>query len=259
MSKDVVKVDEFEALAKKKMPKMAFDYYASGAEDEHTLQQNRDAFSRIRLRPRILVDVSSVNTSTTVLGFRIAMPIMVAPAALHKLAHPEGEVATARAVSAADTIMILSTTSSCSMEEVAAAAPGVRFFQLYVYKDRQISQHLVRRAEEAGFSALVLTVDTPRLGRREADLKNNFTLPPHIANPNMEAFVQHDKKDRTGSSMLASWADKLFDRSLSWKDVKWLKSITKLPIILKGILNGEDGKHCCSIASLLPATITVVL
>jgi (S)-2-hydroxy-acid oxidase len=172
MSKDVVKVDEFEALAKKKMPKMAFDYYASGAEDEYTLQQNRDAFSRIRLRPRILVDVSSVNTSTTVLGFRIAMPIMVAPAALHKLAHPEGEVATARAVSAADTIMILSTTSSCSMEEVAAAAPGVRFFQLYVYKDRQISQHLVRRAEDAGFSALVLTVDTPRLGRREADLKN---------------------------------------------------------------------------------------
>ncbi|CAK9220921.1 unnamed protein product [Sphagnum troendelagicum] len=238
MSKDVVKVDEFEALAKKKMPKMAFDYYASGAEDEYTLQQNRDAFSRIRLRPRILVDVSSVNTSTTVLGFRIAMPIMVAPAALHKLAHPEGEVATARAVSAADTIMILSTTSSCSMEEVAAAAPGVRFFQLYVYKDRQISQHLVRRAEDAGFSALVLTVDTPRLGRREADLKNKSidqgTSVIIIFYTLVVVFSQ------TGSSMLASWADKLFDRSLSWKDVKWLKSITKLPIILKGILNGED-------------------
>ncbi|CAM6056606.1 unnamed protein product [Sphagnum tenellum] len=238
MSKDVVKVDEFEALAKKKMPKMAFDYYASGAEDEHTLQQNREAFSRIRLRPRILVDVSSVNTSTTVLGFRIAMPIMVAPAALHKLAHPEGEVATARAVSAADTIMILSTTSSCSMEEVAAAAPGVRFFQLYVYKDRKISEHLVRRAEDAGFSALVLTVDTPRLGRREADLKNKSidqgTSVIIIFYTLVVVFSQ------TGSSMLASWADKLFDRSLSWKDVKWLKSITKLPIILKGILNGED-------------------
>ncbi|CAK9202593.1 unnamed protein product [Sphagnum troendelagicum] len=271
-SQELVNLDEFEALAKTKLPKMAFDYFASGSEDEYSLRENRNAFSRIRLRPRILVDVSSVDTSTTVLGFRISMPIMVAPTALHKFAHPEGEVATARAISAADTIMILSSSSSCSMEEVAATGPGVRFFQLYVYKDRNITTRLVHRAEDAGYSAIVLTVDTPRLGRREADLKNKFKLPPHVSYKNVEGLLNVNNLEKTSDSELAAWADNLFDRSLNWKDVKWLQSITKLPVILKGILTVEDAilavqagaagimvsNHGARQLDYVPATISVL-
>jgi len=204
------------------------------------LRENRAAFSRIRLRPRILVDVSNIDLATSVLGFQIDMPIMVAPTALHKLAHPEGELATARAAAAANTLMVLSSSSSCSMEEVAATGPGFRFFQLYVYKDRNITRTLVRRAEQAGYQAIVLTVDTPRLGRREADIRNGFQMPPHVVYKNMEGLMNLKRMDLTSKSMLASWADSHFDRTLNWKDVEWLRSITKLPVLVKGILTAED-------------------
>ncbi|CAM8955889.1 unnamed protein product [Rhodiola kirilowii] len=175
---EITNVMEYEAIAKEKLPKMAYDYFASGAEDQWTLKENRDAFSRILLRPRILVDVSKIDLATTVLGFNISIPIMIAPTALQKMANPEGDCATARAASAAGTIMTLSTLATSSVEEVAATGSGIRFFQLYVYKDRNVVIQLVRRAERAGFKVIVLTVDTPRLGRREADIKNRFTLPP---------------------------------------------------------------------------------
>lgn len=233
-------VDEYEVLAKRRMPKMVFDYFANGSEDQVSLRENRTAFSRIRLRPRILVDVSNIDLATSVLGFQIDMPIMVAPTALHKLAHPDGELATARAAAAANTLMILSSSSSCSMEEVAATGPGVRFFQLYVYKDRNITRTLVRRAEQAGYQAIVLTVDTPRLGRREADIRNGFQMPPHVVYKNMEGLMNLQRMDHTSKSMLASWADSHFDRTLNWKDVEWLRSITKLPVLVKGILTADD-------------------
>lgn len=230
---------EYEPIAKAKLPKMVYDYYASGAEDQWTLQENRNAFSRILFRPRILIDVTKIDMTATVLGFKISMPIMIAPTAMQKMAHPEGEYATARAASAAGTIMTLSSWSTSSVEEVASTGPGIRFFQLYVYKDRNVVAQLVRRAERAGFKAIALTVDTPRLGRREADIKNRFTIPPHLTLKNFEG-LDLGKMDKTNDSGLASYAASQVDQSLSWKDVKWLQTITHMPILVKGVMTAED-------------------
>ncbi|CAM6048611.1 unnamed protein product [Sphagnum compactum] len=241
MSTEIVNVCEYEEAAKRKLPKMVFDYYASGAEDEWSLKENRHAFERIRFRPRILIDVTSVDLSTTVLGFKISMPIMVAPTAMQRMAHPEGELATARAAAAAGTIMTLSSWATSSVEEVASVGPGIRFFQLYVYKDRNVVAQLVRRAERAGFKAIALTVDTPRLGRRESDIKNRFALPPHLTLKNFEG-LDLGHMEKTSDSGLASYVAGQIDRSLSWKDVKWLQTITRLPILVKGVLTAEDTK-----------------
>ncbi|XP_042007151.1 peroxisomal (S)-2-hydroxy-acid oxidase-like [Salvia splendens] len=238
---NITNVMEFEAIAREKLPKMVYDYYASGAEDQWTLQENRNAFSRILFRPRILIDVSKIDTSTNVLGYNISMPIMVAPTAMQKMAHPEGELAIARAASAAGTIMTLSSWATSSAEEVSSAAYGIQFFQLYVFKDRNIVQQLVRRAEKAGFKAIALTVDTPRLGRREADIKNRFALPPHLTLKNFEG-LDLGTIDKSNDSGLATYVADQVDRSLNWKDVKWLQSITKLPILVKGVLTAEDAR-----------------
>uniref|UniRef100_A0A3Q7HLC0 (S)-2-hydroxy-acid oxidase n=1 Tax=Solanum lycopersicum TaxID=4081 RepID=A0A3Q7HLC0_SOLLC len=220
----VTNVMEYEILAKKRLPKMIYDYYASGAEDQWTLQENRNAFSKILFRPRILVDVSNIDTTTSVLGYKISMPIMVAPTAMQKMAHPEGECATARATSAAGTIMTLSSWGTSSVEEVASTGPGIRFFQLYVYKDRNVVMQLVKRAERAGFKAIALTVDTPRLGRREADIKNRFVLPPNLSLKNFEG-LDLGKIDKTDDSGLASYVAGQVDQSLSWKTSSFFWSI----------------------------------
>ncbi|KVI02111.1 Aldolase-type TIM barrel [Cynara cardunculus var. scolymus] len=201
---EVTNVSEYQAIAKEKLPKMAYDYYASGAEDE--------------FRPRILIDVSKIDLTTTILGFKLSMPIMIAPTAFQKMAHPEGEYATARAASSAGTIMTLSSWATSSVEEVASTGPGIRFFQLYVYKDRNVVAQLVRRAEKAGFKAIALTVDTPRLGRREADIKNRFTLPPFLTLKNFEG-LNLGKMDEANDSGLASYVAGQIDRTLSWKGV----------------------------------------
>ncbi|CAN1335657.1 Glycolate oxidase [Linum perenne] len=239
----VTNVMEYQAIAKQKLPKMAYDYYASGAEDEWSLAENRNAFSRILFRPRILIDVTKIDITTTVLGFKISMPIMIAPTAFQKMAHPDGEYATARAASAAGTIMTLSSWATSSVEEVASTGPGIRFFQLYVYKDRNVVAQLVRRAEKAGFKAIALTVDTPRLGRREADIKNRFTLPPYLTLKNFEG-LNLGKMDQVqaNDSGLASYVAGQIDRSLSWKDVQWLQTITSMPILVKGVLTAEDAR-----------------
>ncbi|KAJ1430606.1 FMN-dependent dehydrogenase [Sesbania bispinosa] len=236
---EITNVTEYEAIAKEKLPKMVYDYYASGADDQWTLKENRNAFSRILLRPRILIDVSKIDLTTTVLGFKISMPIMIAPTAMQKMAHPQGEYATARAASAAGTIMTLSSWSTFSAEEVASAGPGIRFLQLYVLKDRNAVTQLVRRAENAGFKAIVLTADSPVIGRREADIKNRFTLPPYVKLKNFEG-MDFEKLDKTNDSGHTSKVAGLYDQSLNWKDVKWLQTITSLPIIVKGVLTAED-------------------
>ncbi|WZZ29205.1 hypothetical protein YC2023_012606 [Brassica napus] len=203
-------------------------------------------------RPRILIDVSKIDMTTTVLGFKISMPIMVAPTAMQKMAHPEGEYATARAASAAGTIMTLSSWATSSVEEVASTGPGIRFFQLYVYKNRKVVEQLVRRAEKAGFKAIALTVDTPRLGRRESDIKNRFTLPPNLTLKNFEG-LDLGKMDEVSihqilssiianDSGLASYVAGQIDRTLSWKDVQWLQTITSMPILVKGVITGEDAR-----------------
>ncbi|KAK2384005.1 Aldolase-type TIM barrel family protein [Trifolium repens] len=235
---NITNVDEYAAIAKEKLSKVIYDYYASGAEDQWTLKENRNAFSRILLRPRILIDVSKIDLTTTVLGFKISMPIMIAPTGQHKMAHPEGECATARAASAAGTIMTLATGATFSVEEVASTGPaGIRFLQLYMFKDRNVATQLVRRAEKAGFKAIVLSVDSV-IGRREANIKNRFTFPSYVRLKHYEGMGLIRTKD----SSPASATNGIYDRSLNWKDVKWLQTITSLPIILKGVLTAEDTK-----------------
>uniref|UniRef100_A0A0D9X1H7 (S)-2-hydroxy-acid oxidase n=1 Tax=Leersia perrieri TaxID=77586 RepID=A0A0D9X1H7_9ORYZ len=226
-----VNVREYQELAKKALPKMAYDYINGGAEDEHTLRENIAAYGRIILRPRVLVDVSKIDMSTTLLGYNMPSPIIVAPTGGHKLAHPEGEKATARAAASCNAIMVLSSGSSYKIEDVASSCNAIRFYQLYVYKWREVSERLVRRAESCGFKALVLTVDTPMLGRREADIRNKMVFPPSA---NLEELKKINV-DTTGGSQLEGFARATLDPSLSWKDIEWLKSITTMPILLKGI------------------------
>uniref|UniRef100_A0A1D1Z369 (S)-2-hydroxy-acid oxidase n=1 Tax=Anthurium amnicola TaxID=1678845 RepID=A0A1D1Z369_9ARAE len=238
MENDPVNVNEFEKLARQALPKMYYDYFSGGAEDQFTLRENIEAFRRITFQPRILVDVSNINMSTTILGYKISAPIMIAPTGMQQLAHPEGEVATARAAAACNTIMVLSFSSNCTIEEVAASCDAVRFYQLYVYKRRDISAKLVERAERHGYKAIVLTGDTPKLGRREADIKNKLVM-PRLKNLEGLLSVEIDAK---GGSNLQAFASELHDASLSWKDIAWLKSITNLPIFIKGVLTANDAR-----------------
>ncbi|XP_023289079.1 peroxisomal (S)-2-hydroxy-acid oxidase GLO3-like [Orussus abietinus] len=172
---------DYERYALKHLKPSVRDYYRGGAGDEYTLNLNREAFKKYRIRPRVLRDVSKRDISTTVLGEKIAMPVGVSPTAMQRMAHPEGECANARATGAAGTVFMLSTLSTSSIEEVSQAAPNtIKWYQLYVYTDRNITLNLVQRAENAGFKALVLTVDAPLFGDRRADIRNKFTLPSHL-------------------------------------------------------------------------------
>ncbi|XP_075107356.1 peroxisomal (S)-2-hydroxyacid oxidase GLO4 isoform X1 [Nicotiana tabacum] len=236
MAGEPVNVNEFQELARQVLLKMYYDYYTGGAEDQQTLKENVEAFRRITIRPRILVDVSRIDMSTAILGYKTSAPIMIAPTAMHKLAHPEGEVATARAAAASDVIMGLSYMSTCTVEEVASSCDAVRFFQIYVYKRRDITALMVQRAERNGFKAIILTADTPRLGRREADIKNKMVAPQL---KNFEGLISTEYVNDNGSNIEALAAG-TFDASLCWKDIAWLKSITKLPILIKGVLTSED-------------------
>jgi 4-hydroxymandelate oxidase len=235
-----VNVFELEAIAREKLSREAYDYYASGAQDEVTLRENRAAYERLSLAYRVLVDVSRRELATSVLGQPVAMPILVAPTAFHGLATPEAEVATVRAAGAAGTVMILSTLSNTPVEQVVAAASGPVWFQLYVYRNRRATEGLVRRAEAAGCRALVLTVDAPFLGRRERDVRNRFRLPPGLAVANMLPEGYGDVPPAATDSSLAGYVASLLDSSLSWRDVAWLQSITTLPLLVKGIVRPDD-------------------
>jgi len=236
-----INIGDFERAARERMERTAFEYYAGAACDERTLAANCDAFGRILIRPRVLVDVSRVDLATRVLGESIAMPIMLAPTAFNRLAHPDGECAAARAAAKAGTLMVASTLSTCTLEEIAAAGAGPLWFQLYVYKDREVTKALVARAERAGFRALVLTVDTPLLGRRERDVRNRFALPEHLAVANF-ASIKMDAERWGTQSSFSAYVHNLFDASLTWEAVAWLRSLTTLPILLKGILTAEDAR-----------------
>ena len=232
---------DLEPLARAKLPAPIFDFIAGGAEDEATLRANRSAFESIEFRPRVLVDVSKVDTTTAVSGRTLPFPVMLAPVAFHRLATPEGEAATARAAAAAGTVMILSTMSTVPIEEVAAAAPGPKWFQLYCYGDRKISERMVGRAEEAGFEALCLTVDVPRLGRRERDYRHPLVFPSDIMPVNfIHEFDMSSMPEASRGTALSAFVANLMDQTLNWDTVDWLRSITKMPIFLKGILTPED-------------------
>jgi 4-hydroxymandelate oxidase len=240
---DALNLRELEALAAARLDPAAYDYYRGGAGDEQTLRENEAAWARLRLRPRALVDVARVDVATTILGAPAAMPVLVAPLAYQRLADPEGECATARAAAAAGAIMAVSTLATTSLEDVAAAAPGAaRWFQLYVFRDRGLSASLCARAEAAGYGAVVLTVDTPRLGRRERDLRNGFGLPPHLVNANFEGAIARGSAAAGGGSGLARLGDAHLDDSLDWGAVAWLRAQTRLPVVIKGVVRADDAR-----------------
>ncbi len=236
-----VHVGDLEALARRRMPGGAFDYFAGGAEDERTVALNREGFERFVFMPRVLIDVSHVSLATTVLGAPVASPILLAPTAYQRLAHPDGELATARAAGAAGTLMCASTMATRSLETIARAASGPLWFQLYVHPERERTERLVARAEKAGYRALALTVDTPRLGRRERDLRTSYRPPRNFVLANFEDGEATARwKDLPSRSRVAN---ALLDPALTWETVQWLKGITSLPIVLKGILRPDDARR----------------
>jgi isopentenyl diphosphate isomerase/L-lactate dehydrogenase-like FMN-dependent dehydrogenase len=229
---------EYEQLAEERLAEGAFGYFAGGASDEWTLRENLAAFRRWVLRPRMLVDVGTVTAGATVLGRSVSMPVLVAPTALHRIAHPEGELATARGAAAAGTVMCLSNIASYSPAELAAAAPsGRRWFQLYWGRDRGFTRELLARVVEAGFEALVLTVDLPGLGRRERDLRTAFELTDSYPFPNLPG--------ETGSGYFHVNLDDVVDPTLTWADLEWLRTNCSLPLIVKGVLTAEDAELAC--------------
>lgn len=232
-------LSEYEAIARSRLPKEVYDYYAGGAGDELTLKESRDAWAKVRLRPRALVDVSAIDMTTRILGRPVSMPVMLAPCALNALADPEGELAVARAASAAGIIQVLSSISAYSVEDVAAASSGPKWFQLYCYRDRGITRSLVERVEAAGYCALCVTVDVAVPGVRERDARNRFKIPAEMRLANFAHVVA----DNPGGSALEMYASKQFDPTLTWESIEWFRGITKLPIVLKGVLTAEDARE----------------
>jgi len=241
--KEPLNLADLEQLARARLPQMAWDYYASGADDERCVKRNVDAFGDIALHYRVLVDVATRSLETTVLGQRTSMPILVAPTAFHRLAHKDGELASVRGAGDAGTIFTLSTLSNTAVEDVVAASTGPVWFQLYVYKDRGATEALVRRVEAAGAKALVLTVDAPLLGRRERDVRNRFALPSHLGIENLHAAGYSRLPPQSGESGLAAYVADLLDPTLTWAAVDWLRSLTKLPLLVKGIVRADDAKR----------------
>lgn len=223
----VVCLADLEAAARAVVSEMAYAYVSGGAGDELTLAWNVEAFRRIRLRPRVLADLQGMDTRSTLLGTALPMPVLLAPTAYHRLMHPEGEVATARGAAAAGVPYVVSTATTTPLDEIARAAEGVRWFQLYPLGDRARTQELVRTAEAAGCRAVCLTVDTPVAGVRNREQRARVRLPAGVTAPYFHHVV--DAADVRTSFTL-----------LTWRDVAWLQSITRLPVLLKGILTGED-------------------
>ena len=232
-----VDISDYERLAPAHMSKMAWEYINGGAVDELTERWNHEAYEHIRLRPRNLVDVSHLDTRTTLLGRELAFPILLAPTAYHKLAHPEGELATVAGANAAGATMVLSTYSTVSLEDVAAAAKGPLWFQLYVQPNRDFTRELVHRAEAAGYQALAVTVDAPVLGKRYRELRTKFTLPPGVERENLKGLAIATGGQRPTESDIYSAT---LDPKVTWKDIDWLRSLTRMPVLLKGVMNADD-------------------
>jgi isopentenyl diphosphate isomerase/L-lactate dehydrogenase-like FMN-dependent dehydrogenase len=231
---ELLNVGDYERAAQKRLDPAAFGYIVGGAGDEWTMRENRAAFERWVLRPRMLVDVSEVTSATTVLGTETSLPVLVAPTAYQRMAHPDGELAMARGASAAGAVNCLSTLATATIEEVAAAAPeAARWFQLYWSRDRDVVRDVVERAAAAGYGALVVTVDLPALGRRERDLRTGFAIPEDVPVPAFLALAG-------GASMTPADINSMVDNSLTWRDLEWLRSVTSLPLLVKGILTAED-------------------
>lgn len=235
----LVNLHDYEQLAREKLDPMAYGYYVAGAGDELTVGRNRAAYAEIELTYHVLASVGETrDLSTSVLGHPISMPLIAAPTAFHGLATPEGELATVRAVTGEGTIFCLSTLSNVPLEDVVRAATGPVFFQIYVYRDRGSTKALVERARDAGCKALLFTVDAPVLGRRERDVRTGFHLPAGLKVSNMTAAPNIPGVQQ--ESGLAAYALQHLDPNLGWKDLEWLAGLTDLPVLVKGVVRGDD-------------------
>lgn len=235
---------DFEGVAKTVLQPEAWAYYSSGADDEITMRENHNAFHRIWLKPRVMVDVEKVDMSTSLLGTKSSMPLYITATALGKLGHPDGEKVLTVAAGKQDVIQMIPTLASCSFNELVGARTEdqSQWFQLYVNKDRAITEKLVRLAESNGIKGLFITVDAPQLGRREKDMRQKFSA------QDPEQLVE-SKAEISRSQGAARAISTFIDPSLNWKDVEWFRSITKMPILLKGIQTAEDAvlaaRHGC--------------
>lgn len=256
-------VEDLRRVAQRRLPKGVFGYIDGGAEDERTLERNRAAFDRLEFRPRVLRDVGDIDPSTTLLGRRLPFPLILAPTGFGRIACSQGELDVARAAARAGIPYSLSTLGTRSIEEVAAVSSGPKWFQVYVWRDRDLVKELVERSAAAGYEALILTVDNPVLGRRERDVRSGFTLPPKLGLGTLIDGIRHpgwtwdfvraepivfssaiggDVGDGTDAVSLSEYVRTQFDPRLSWKDVEWLRSIWDGPLILKGIQTVEDAE-----------------
>ena len=240
MTTEPINIFEFEALAERSLPRADFDFIAGAATDEITLRRTRAAFDSIMLRPQMLVDTSAMSLSTTVLGQSIDFPLLACPAGMHGKAHRDGELATARAVGSMGTVMILSSGSTYTLEDVAGEATGPIWFQQYLYKDRGLTRTMAHRAEEAGYSALCVTLDSSVSAKRERNIRNNFRAPP---SPNY-ASVEMGEYSWSLSSDAPRGVIDLIDRSATWTHLDQLAADTSLPILVKGIMTAEDARLC---------------
>ena len=272
--RNITCIEDLRELARRKVPRAFFDYAEAGSYSQQTLRANRADLEQIKLRQRVMVDVSSRDTSTTMLGETVSLPLALGPVAMTGLQHGNGEILTCRAAHAAGIPFTMSTLSICSIEDVAAAVDKPFWFQLYVMKDRGFVRSLIDRAAAAKCSALVLTVDLQVLGQRHVDIKNGLSVPPALKIKNLINMVTKPGwmysvlsgkrwtfgnldghvKGMEGVKSLAQWVGSQFDETLNWKDVEWIKSIWPGKLIIKGILDVEDAK----LAAKTGATALVV-
>ena len=255
----LITIEDLRRRARRRLPRAVFDFIDGGAEDEVTLRRNETAFKQITFRPRVLVDTHVRDQSTTVLGQRLSTPLILAPTGLCGMAAPRGEILAARASLNAGVIFTLSTLSAVSIEETAREAPGPHWFQLYVWRDRDLTRSLVERAAAADYRAMVVTVDVPVAGQRERDLRNGATIPPRVTLRNvfdslqkiawLVGMARHPRidfmnvarpGDQRGPLALGPFVNSQFDPSVSWADLTWFRSIWPGPLVLKGIMSAED-------------------
>jgi isopentenyl diphosphate isomerase/L-lactate dehydrogenase-like FMN-dependent dehydrogenase len=230
-------VRDYARLAEEALEPGAHSYFTGGAGDEWTLRRNEEAFRRLVLRPRVLVDVGGVTPATEVLGQELSMPVLVAPTAMLRIVHPDGEPGVARAAAAAGTVFCMSTLATAAPAEVAEAAPGgARWFQLYCFRDRGLNLAVVEEAVDAGFGAIVLTVDIPYLGRREGDIRTRFRLPEGTVIP-AYAAITGGRGAPTPAEVIG-----MLDPTLTWRDVEQLAGATRVPVLIKGIMGADDAR-----------------
>jgi 4-hydroxymandelate oxidase len=235
-----VNLDDYEYMAKQRMKSDVYDYYAGGADDEVTIRDNRAAFEAIKLLPRNCIDVSVIDLSTEILGEMVSLPLIIAPMGYQSAAFSRGELETTKAAISSQTIMTISTISSIPLEEAILEEKQKIWFQLYVMKDRSVTENLVKRAESCGYKAIVVTIDTPVLGNRERDIRNAFHPSSDTGMANLYEYGWKQKNFEKEGSYIEFFTSEMFSSSISWKDISWIRSLTYLPVILKGVLRPED-------------------